>query len=399
MSGYHGKLLELLGLEENSGHYFLHVRASFENNIELSWEIDEYTAKNLKTIANFDEKYKYRLSFDSYWDTKQEHYVSILAQTYLEQSEKIHFLCSQNYVNGLLSLKHSQTILDLDRQYLKPINIENPHPQENMKYKNNVNFSLVPVTSLCIIFLIFFSYFDSVYLNKIGLNDQLFVHAVSSSSTPTIDDGFAKDHTYTQYSAPVTNTNLEPSHPIIYDVPVGNIALTFEGGPSKHSIEIMNVLNKYKVGGTFFFTGANVKKYPHHVKNIYTNGYSIGNHGMNHFSLPILSYEQQESELVESKELIESVINDKVVLFRPPYGAFNEDTEALINKYQYKMILWNNDPEDWKTHDTAKILNHIKHSNVSGSIIILHETQAVLNALPSIIEYLQELDLQIISLK
>ena len=65
---------------------------------------------------------------------------------------------------------------------------------------------------------------------------------------------------------------------------------------------------------------------------------------------------------------------------------------------KYKMVLWNNDPEDWRTHDTYKILNHIKNSNVSGSIVILHETQAVLDALPRMIEYFQELGLQIVSL-
>ena len=63
------------------------------------------------------------------------------------------------------------------------------------------------------------------------------------------------------------------------------------------------------------------------------------------------------------------------------------------------MVLWNNDPKDWKTRNSDRILDDIQSSDVSGSIILLHESQAVIDALPNIVEYLQQFDLEIVNLK
>lgn len=77
----------------------------------------------------------------------------------------------------------------------------------------------------------------------------------------------------------------------------------------------------------------------------------------------------------------------------------NQNVKDLANQYGYKIILWNNDPEDWRNKDADAIVNHIKNTDISGSIILLHESQAVIDALPRIINYLKEQNLEIVSLK
>lgn len=192
---------------------------------------------------------------------------------------------------------------------------------------------------------------------------------------------------------------LELEKTITYDIPEGYVALTFDDGPSEYSVDIMKVLEKYEVGGTFFFIGYNVKKYSDYVQHIHAKGYSIGSHSINHANMITLSHEEQEKELVQSINLLRELTNEEIVLFRPPYGSYNKNLKDILTENQYKMVLWNNDPMDWKTRNPDKIFSDIKSSNVSGSIILLHESQAVIDALPSIIEYLQELDLKIVSLK
>ena len=52
-----------------------------------------------------------------------------------------------------------------------------------------------------------------------------------------------------------------------------------------------------------------------------------------------------------------------------------------------------------KSNHSDKIFNYVKRSDASGSIILLHETQAVVDALPRIIEYLQAQDLEFVNLQ
>lgn len=198
---------------------------------------------------------------------------------------------------------------------------------------------------------------------------------------------------------PASIPQLELEEFISFSLPKGYVALTFDDGPSKHSIDIMNVLKKHEVGGTFFFVGTNVKKHPDYVRVIHANGYSVGSHSMTHSQLTSLTYEQQEAELTRVSDLIEHITDEKLELFRPPYGAFDDRTEALSQQQGSKMVIWNRDPEDWLTRDEDKILEYVQHIEASGSIILLHESQAVVDALPKIIKHLQDQGLTIVSLQ
>ena len=47
-----------------------------------------------------------------------------------------------------------------------------------------------------------------------------------------------------------------------YSVPKGSVALTFDDGPSKYSIKMVNILKKYQVGGHFLLYWIERKKTP-----------------------------------------------------------------------------------------------------------------------------------------
>lgn len=422
MSVYHGILLELLGIEKKSDNYYLNIRISHEMENEMLWKVDEYTAENLIAVTEFGEKYKYRLSFHSSWDIKQNRPISLLTQTYREQSNRIHFPCSEEYITDLKSLKSIHNIDDLDALIFTSTNKNEYNDDQTIDEvppikKQNNKIMLAFIASICVLFAILFSYSDSTSQNKTAFSETVLAESVPSvnvdieqnenliplsTNMKTSDDQLSQDDNDTL----IVNSTVQSTVPFIeleksitYEIPKGNVALTFDDGPSPYSKSIVNILNEYEVGGTFFFIGLNVEKYPEYVEYVHTNGYSIGSHSMNHINVSNLSYEKQESELLLSSNLIEEITNEKINLFRPPYGAKNKHTKTLINEYDNKIVLWNNDPKDWKTRDADKIFSHIKNSDVSGSIILLHESQAVIDALPRIIEHLQEQDLQIINLR
>lgn len=424
MSIYQRKLLELVSIEKISDNHFLHIRLSFEQDIEMLWKIGEYTAENLKTITEFGREYKYRLSFNSSWNTIQKQHISLLTRTYREQSERIYFPCSEEYINELTNLKHIQNINELDMltfisTNLEPIeekhNVQKQEQDEEMpKRKNNRKFVLAFITIVSILLPILLGYSSHGYQNIAPFNEKALAESIQIDDETDMIQKKKLDKIGNQMVAENTKniknvsnviTNqptipfVELNESITYNIPEGYVALTFDDGPSQYSMQIMDVLKKYGVGGTFFFIGLNVKKYPDHVEYIYSNGYSIGSHSMNHINVSKLSCETQENELIQSSKLIEEITNDKVIFFRPPYGSINKQTKTLINEKKYKMVMWNNDPQDWKSRDADKIFNDIQNSDVSGSIILLHESQAVLDALPRIIEYLQEQDLRIVNLQ
>ena len=192
---------------------------------------------------------------------------------------------------------------------------------------------------------------------------------------------------------------IELDEAVTYGLPEGSVALTFDDGPSPYSAGIVDVLKEYEVGGTFFFIGYNVARYPDAVKYVHQNGYSIGSHSMDHAKMTDLSCEKQEYEMVQSIRSIEDIIKERVFLFRAPFGSFDEQVENLAREYQYKLVLWNNDPKDWKTRNADQIFLHIHDTELSGSIILLHESQAVVDTLPRVIEYIQKQDLEMVSLR
>ena len=418
MPVYHGKLLEFKAIKEVSDKTFLQVRLSFEESLEIYLESDEFTSANISALIETDKKYKYRLSFNNYYDTSRKQHISTLTRTYLDYSENMSFSCSEEYVNILSSIKSIENINDVDKlsfvsRSIEPIKEKAEDQILTPNIENKANIYKQPqliLFSLGIIFIVFFSYlnFSSLYESNVG-------REALAESTQSYDEVNTKQDEYLDLNDIIfSNENvileevsliepgidfIELDQIITYDIPKGNVALTFDDGPSKYTEEITDLLNEYGVGGTFFFVGKNVERYVDSVKYVHSNGYTLGSHSINHYNMPTLSYADQEIELVQSIELLNEITNSEINLFRPPYGSYSNHVKDLVNKNDYKIVLWNIDPEDWKSRNSNKIFDDIQSSDVSGSIILLHESQAVIDALPRIIEYLQQLDLKIVNLK
>lgn len=408
MSVYHGKLLELLSINRESDKSFLQIKLLFEKEVELLWEIDDDTAENLKAVTEFAGVYKYRLSLHSSWDSIKKQNISFLTRTYRDQSERIYFPCTGDYVAGLDSIKHLPQINKLHT--LTSSSIQLPvgglEDQEEVKPSVHYNrrFAWIAAAMICATSSILLGYSSYSYMNKPALSQQAPIKIESAGKEISAIQGekqvqSVNGHTTIDSTIKSSIPSVELNEVLTYSIPKGSVALTFDDGPSKYSIKIVDILKKYQVGGTFFFTGHNVKKYPSYVQYVHSNGYSIGSHSMNHLNLTRLSYAEQENELIQTNQLIEAITLETVVLFRPPYGAMNEIAIDLMHNHSKKMVLWNMDPEDWKGLNSEEIFNHVRHSRTSGAIILLHESQAVVDALPKIIEYLQGQDLQIINLK
>lgn len=413
MPVYHVKLLELKSIKKVSNKRFLQVKFAFNEDLDIYLEIDEFTSKNISAAIEGDKKYKYRLCFKNYYDTSREQNIASLTRTYLNHSDNISFSCSEEYINILNSIREIKDISDLDKLSCVSRNLPSiDEGQEEQEFiqdmKNSVNIKRLPLFatfSFGAILIILFTCLTIFSLNEVKISKEALAGSIELHNEVIIGQDQFLDLDddiilLEEGSLEKSNINfIELDEIITYGIPQGNVALTFDDGPSKYTMEIVNILKEYEIGGTFFFVGKNVERYTDSVRYAQSNGYSVGSHSTNHYNLPNLSYEDQEIELVQSIELLKNITNSEITLFRPPYGSYSEHLMDLIDDNGYKMVLWNNDPQDWKTRNSDTIFHDIKNSEVSGSIILLHESQAVIDALPNIIEYLQQSDLKIVNLE
>lgn len=185
----------------------------------------------------------------------------------------------------------------------------------------------------------------------------------------------------------------------INHLPANQVALTFDDGPSKYTKEIANILLDYDVGGTFFFVGDRVKQYENKAKYVVDKGLAVGSHSMSHENIPTLQRSKQKADFINAMQTIEQATGKNLTLYRPPYGEINDYMSELLIEHDQKVVLWTIDTEDWKHRDPKEILNRIQAKDPAGSIILMHENEAVVAALPSIIEHLQQLGLEIVNIQ
>lgn len=409
---YHSKLLELLSIERTPDKSYLHLRLSFIEPVEFLWKIDHETADALIAVTSSEGSYKYRLALQSSWNSTQKKNMSFITRTYRDQSEKIYFSCSEEYINGINAIKNVEINSEIYSLPNVSINIplidglELEPEQELVKVnpaRSKPKFSWLKMAMVGAIFITVFGfgYSNIASLNKTEIKEKTIVNAEGLGKEVEVLPKEKESSKNTEITSSVQSTIpfVELNETITYSIPKGSVALTFDDGPSNYTKEIVDILKAHQAGGTFFFVGLNIKKYKDMVQYVNLNGYAIGGHSMHHSNLTDLSYEKQEKEIIQTMQLLEDITSDKVELFRPPFGAMNEITVDVLNKYESKIVLWNRDPEDWKSNNSDEIVDHVLNTEASGSIILLHESQTVVDALPIIIAELQQQGLQVVNLK
>lgn len=172
---------------------------------------------------------------------------------------------------------------------------------------------------------------------------------------------------------------------------VKRIALTFDDGPkAKITEEIIEVLNENDAKATFFILGINGKRYPKILEKIHESGHQIANHSYNHPNLKKLPMSDVKKELESTNKIISDVTNEKIVYFRPPYGALGKtQKEELRKSLGMESVMWNICPKDWeKASDTNYIAKFLVENAKNNGIVLLHDygktAQALKIAIPQL---------------
>lgn len=148
---------------------------------------------------------------------------------------------------------------------------------------------------------------------------------------------------------------------------------------------MLDILDLYNVKTTFFIGGCWASKNIDLVKEIYTRGHEIGNHGFYHKNQDKLDYSSNLTEIKTCHDLISKNIGIEMTLFAPPSGAYNSTTVDAATSLNYKTIMWTHDTIDWRDQNADLIFKRATNNLTNGDLILMHPTQKTVEALTSIL--------------
>ena len=191
----------------------------------------------------------------------------------------------------------------------------------------------------------------------------------------------------------------------IYYSDYKRVYLTFDDGPSKTvTPQILTILDNYNIKATFFVLGSRVELYPEIVKEVYSKGHYIANHGYSHkysyiyetIDNVIGEYRSTENAIKKALGMPEYCSN----VFRFPggsqggkYANLKAQAITVLENNNIAQLDWNSLTRDSEGKFTKEelIQNMINTAQDKNSVVVLmHDAGdkiTTYEALPDIIEY------------
>ncbi len=143
------------------------------------------------------------------------------------------------------------------------------------------------------------------------------------------------------------------------------LAITFDDGPhGTYTPKILDMLKEKGVNVTFFVLGENLQSAGQKaiLKRESDEGHEIASHSYNHPDFKGLTADQIAEQLQKTDSVINEVTGKSPILFRPPYGSYNQ---AISQQSQKAIVLWSIDSRDWDHISAKSIKNYAQANGVS----------------------------------
>ncbi|MEO2207995.1 polysaccharide deacetylase family protein [Paenibacillus pabuli] len=425
METYITQVIELLSLGKTpDGVYQITVVVTQEDR-QATYEIDidEFTYIELEMLKPLNGD-RIRLSPYSKWDPYRNTFYSSVIRTTDVSRDVQYFGCSEAYTHEIKRIRNLPPVPAEDRR--QEDIVEEPAPQQIQLLRQ---FS-EHMPKIFVLFLVTAGLLVVLSITSKGNDDSAHTFSGSigvaqaeektyASKAPTVpvlindlnksgisDEDARTGHLVvsqvsnqpktTQASLEVIDIDKEES---FFGLPKGYVALTFDDGPSTLTKQFVDILTEQKVAATFLFVGQKVERNRDAVIYASEHGMAIGNHSWDHSLLPKATPQDQSESLSKTNSVIESLTHNTVTLFRPPYGAINNELVSEVKKMNMKTLLWNRDPEDWNAKKPEDIIRYFHQVEAAGGVYVLHENKNTLKALPAILKHLKEQNLEFVIFK
>ena len=212
------------------------------------------------------------------------------------------------------------------------------------------------------------------------MSSNIVTNSNNELSNKKIEWGIQRKNSHEQPDLGAKNTDLINKY---NGMALGNkdkkyIYLTFDlGYEAGYTSKILDALKQNNVKGTFFVTAHYVNTASDLVKRMIDEGHIVGNHTVNHKSMPSLSDDELTTEVMKLHQVIYEKYNYEMKYMRPPKGEFSERTLSLCEKLGYKTVMWSFAYVDWeenKQPSEEEAMQKIIPNLHNGEIMLLHAT-------------------------
>jgi len=202
----------------------------------------------------------------------------------------------------------------------------------------------------------------------------------NSTSTTVIDEPL----TPKKNNSPINATTISTDNPIKHDVtipPIQNgfapvisnlntkepvVFLGIDDGANKQSFELQLMKNN-NIKASLFLANRFISDNPSFFKDFMSEGSQIEDHTMDHKLLPALTYNQQKQEICDEADLFTKEYGRRPILFRPPGGSYNQDTQKAAADCGMKAVVI------WVAKANGGSMQYqVGHSLRPGDIVLMH---------------------------
>lgn len=374
-----------------------------ETNKELVTKyIEEF--KNELADNSFDDKdYKYELSIDYETYSAPNDIVSITFNITENSSYLAHpDVKIETKVYDLSNDREVELATIMDGEYLKYISqISENYFSSNENYRDNIDSSLFKE-----------GIYPSIenYSNFILKEDKIVFKFAKyqlfsgNFGMPTVEIPYSELKDYIKPNLlelftgekDSSEIDIDSDKPIVdivvpkrdVDASKPMIALTFDDGPNKTTIPILDTLKEYDGVATFFILGNRVSNNVDILKRMLEEGSEIGNHSYSHKELTKISSEKLTEQIINTQNALIDSIGIEPRFMRPTYGSYNDRVKSEV---EMPLILWSIDTLDWKSRNSRKVTDHVLANVKDGDIILMHDiydstVEAVRSLVPELID-------------
>ncbi|MDQ0493670.1 polysaccharide deacetylase [Paenibacillus brasilensis] len=179
------------------------------------------------------------------------------------------------------------------------------------------------------------------------------------------------------------------------------IYLSFDDGPTAHTSQLLDILDKYNAKATFFMLGPEIRQHSAVMKRMVEEGHALGLHGMSHQVKKIYASPAAAlAEMNQDNEILFQATGKRTSLIRTPYGSKPYLKKAYRDQLTgagYHIWDWNIDSNDWRytknpEHFVKTVLSDIRRLKNQGRtpVVLMHDKPSTIKVLPQIMAALQK---------
>jgi len=126
-------------------------------------------------------------------------------------------------------------------------------------------------------------------------------------------------------------------------------ALTFDDGPYIYGKDVVDILTKNGVKGTFFYNGNNwdcIYDVADTVKYAFDHGHQVSSHTWAHLDLSTLSWDKIHDEMWRVELALMRITGANPAFMRPPFGNYNNLVRQASAVRNQSLVTWDLDSGD-----------------------------------------------------